>query len=283
MFDANPGRERASAPRLLVLAAFCCLALACVSRGLDLDAYRIVDLSHPFDAETIYWPTEEGFVLEPGFEGVTEGGYYYAANAFRSAEHGGTHIDAPRHFAEGQVTVDEIPLEKLVGEGIVVDVSIQCERARDYLVRVDDFLAWEALHGAIEPGSIVLLHTGFGARWPDRERYMGTAERGAAGVEGLHFPGLHPEAASWLVEERVIAAVGLDTPSIDHGPSKGFESHRVLFARDVPAFENVAHLDALPPRGFSVIALPMKIRGGSGGPLRIIGLVPRDAPSSGAP
>jgi kynurenine formamidase len=234
---------------------------------------KIVDLTHPFDEKTIFWPTEEGFVLEKEFEGLTEKGYYYTANKFRTAEHGGTHIDAPIHFAKGRHTVDEIPLEQLMGQAVVVDVSKQCERNRDYQIAVEDFMQWEKQNGAIPKGAIVLLRTGFGKYWPDRIKYMGTDERGAAAVAKLHFPGLHPDAAKWLLQNCSIKAVGLDTPSIDYGQSTLFETHRILFEKNVPAFENVANLDKLPLKGLTVIALPMKIKGGSGGPLRIVAIV----------
>jgi kynurenine formamidase len=237
-------------------------------------AGEVIDLTHPFDEQTIYWPTEEGFVLERGPAGVTDAGFYYEAHRFRSAEHGGTHLDAPIHFAEGKWTADQIPVERLIGPGALVDVSAQAAADRDYQATAADLQAWEAEHGRLPDGAIVLLSTGFGAYWPDRERYMGTALRGAEGVAALHFPGLHPDAARWLVAERSISAIGLDTPSIDHGQSKLFESHQRLFAANVPAFENVAHLDRLPPAGFTVVALPMKIAGGSGGPLRIVAVLP---------
>jgi kynurenine formamidase len=235
---------------------------------------RLVDLTHAFDERTVYWPTADGFEMTTDFEGITEGGYWYEANTFRSAEHGGTHLDAPVHFAEGHRSSDEIPLEQLVGPAIVVDVSDSASSDPDYLVSVADFEAFESRHGRIPDGTIVLLDTGFASRWPDRASYMGTDERGPDAVAKLHFPGLDPAAATWLVENRSIRAIGLDTPSIDHGPSTDFASHRILFAEDIPAFENVAALDGLPPTGFHVIALPMKIRGGSGGPLRIVAVVP---------
>jgi len=234
---------------------------------------RIVDLSHSFDAETIYWPTEEGFRLEQEHAGLTDKGYYYASNKFCAPEHGGTHIDAPRHFAAGRQTVDEIPLEQLTGAGIVIDVTKQSEANRDYQVTTADLQAWEKRNGPIPPGAIVLLRTGFARRWPDRRTYLGTDERGAEAVAKLHFPGLHPEAARWLTTNRRIKAVGLDTASIDYGQSTLFESHRLLFEKNVPAFENLANLDALPAKDFLLIALPMKIKGGSGGPLRVIAIV----------
>ncbi len=235
---------------------------------------RLVDLTHAFDSTAVYWPTAAGFELTVDSEGMTEGGYWYEANSFRSAEHGGTHLDAPVHFAEGHPSTDEIPLERLIGPAVVVDVSAQAAADPDYLVSVADFERFEGENGPIADGTIVLLRTGFGARWPDRASYMGTDERGADAVSKLHFPGLDPDAATWLVEHRSIRAIGLDTPSIDHGPSVDFASHRVLFAADIPAFENVAALDVLPATGFHVIALPMKIRSGSGGPLRIVAVLP---------
>lgn len=258
-------------------AAIATLGLACATAPadpLDPAGSRIVDLSYAFDGQTIFWPTEEGFVLESEFEGVTDGGWYYAAHRFRSAEHGGTHIDAPIHFAAGRWTVDEIPLERLMGESVSIDVSEACAADRDHEIGIADLEAWESLHGAIPPGAIVLLRTGFGRYWPDRTRYLGTDERGAGAVAKLRFPGLAPDAARWLVEERGVHAVGIDTASIDRGQSKRFLTHRALFDANVPAFENLARLEALPPRGFRIVALPMKIRGGSGGPLRIVAIVP---------
>lgn len=257
----------------LVLLVACHTSPPPVARG-DGGAPRVprtvVDLTHAFDADTIYWPTEEGFRLERVTRGVTEKGYFYTANRFCAAEHGGTHLDAPIHFFEGRHTADEIPVDQLVGAGAVVDVSARCASDRDYRVQVGDLEAWEEGHGRLPDGAIVLLRTGWGERWSDREAYLGTALTGPEAVPELHFPGLHQDAARWLVTQRKIKAVGLDTPSIDFGQSELFETHVTLFEANVPAFENVAHLDQLPAKGFVVVALPMKIRGGSGGPLRII-------------
>lgn len=233
----------------------------------------LVDLSHDYSAESIFWPTAEPFRLDSVADGMTEQGYYYAANNFFSAEHGGTHLDAPVHFAQGRWTVDEIPLDRLIGEAVVVDVSAASATQPDYQVSVADLTGWETAHGALPDNAILLLRTDYSKRWPDAERYLGTSERGEAAVARLHFPGLHPDAARWLVTERSIGAVGLDTPSIDHGQSKDFRTHRILFASNVPALENVAGLDALPASGFDVVALPMKIRRGSGAPVRIVAVL----------
>lgn len=230
----------------------------------------IVDLTHPFDGDTIYWPTAGRFELERVAHGVTEQGFFYAANRFCSAEHGGTHLDAPIHFSERGRSADAIPVEQLVGAGIRVDVSERAAADRDLRIGLTDLTAWELRNGRIPEGAIVLLQTGWAKRWSDRAAYLGTSRTGPEAVPELHFPGLDPEAARWLVEARSIKAVGIDTASIDHGQSRLFESHVLLFAANVPAFENVAAMDALPVRNFVVAALPMKIRGGSGGPLRIV-------------
>ena len=241
-------------------------------KSLVLPPDRIVDLTYAFDANSVYWPTAEQFKLETDFEGVTDKGYFYSAYRYSAAEHGGTHLDSPVHFAKGRRTVDQLPLEQLMGPAIVIDVTEKCATNPDYLVSVADFENWEKRNGKIPAGTIVLLRTGFGKFYPDRKKYLGTEERGAEAVAKLHFPGLDPVAARWITTNRSIKAIGLDTASIDYGQSTLFESHRALFEKNVPAFENVANLDQLPAKGFSVIALPMKIKGGSGGPLRIIAL-----------
>ncbi len=238
-------------------------------------AGEIVDLSHAYDGAAIFWPTAAEFRLEKVAEGMTPAGYYYASNNFFTSEHGGTHIDAPVHFAQGRQSVDEIPLTNLVGRSIVVDVSEAATRDADYQVGVADFQRWEQQHGAIPSDAILLLRTGFARHWPDAARYLGTSERGEAAVAKLHFPGLHPDAARWLVANRPIKAIGIDTASIDFGQSTLYESHRALYERNIPAFENLASLDRLPATGAHVVALPMKIKGGSGAPLRVVAFLPQ--------
>ena len=244
-----------------------------IGPAIDLAAYRLVDLTYPFDEETIYWPTApSGFELERLSYGPTAAGFFYAANRFSAPEHGGTHLDAPIHFAEGRQTVDELPLERLVAAA-VLDVSEKAAADPDYRLMPEDVAAFEAEHGAIPEGSIVLLKTGWGERWGDRLLYLGDDTPGDA--SNLHFPAYGADAARLLVAERRVAALGLDTASLDHGPSTDFPVHQVAAAADVPGLENVAHLEELPPTGAWVIALPMKIAGGSGGPVRIVALVPR--------
>ena len=235
----------------------------------------IVDLSHDYSKETIYWVTAKQFDMDTVFAGQTEGGFYYSANNFSTAEHGGTHLDAPIHFAENGLTVDQIPLESLIGPAIKIDVSANALANRDYLISIDDLKSWESHAGINIPnGSIVLLETGYSKFYPDHIKYMGTDQRGPEAVKLLHFPGLSEEAAKWLIENRHITAIGIDTPSIDYGQSKLFKAHVVLLSNNIPAFENLTNLDQVPAKDFQVIALPMKIRGGSGAPLRAIAMIP---------
>jgi kynurenine formamidase len=256
-----------------ITAAFAAAVAALPAGSQDLGSGGWVDLTHPFNEEAVYWPTAEMFELEEVFHGHTEGGWYYTAYNFSAAEHGGTHLDAPIHFAEGALTADAIPVEQMIGPGFVIDVSAKAAADVDYRVSAADIEAFEAEHGRIPEGAIVLLDTGRAGLYGDRAAYMGTAERGEAAVAKLHFPGLGKDGAELLVA-RGIGAVGIDTPSIDHGQSKNFETHVALMTNDIPAFENVADMSALPPTGTTIVALPMKIEGGSGGPLRIVAHVP---------
>jgi kynurenine formamidase len=249
----------------------CCFLIASCARNDNsrFPSGQWMDLSYDLSEKTVYWTETDGFKKETVAEGRTDKGYYYSAYKFCAPEHGGTHIDAPIHFAENRRTVDEISLDQLIAPAVKIDVSQKVEANRDYLVVREDFTAWEAEHGKIPEGNIVLLQTGYGRFWGDRAKYMGI-EAG----DQKHFPGLHPDAARWLVSERKISAVGIDTASIDFGQSQTFDAHVALMEQNVPAFENVANLDKLPPTGAHVIALPMKIKAGSGAPLRIVALIP---------
>ncbi|MDT7831956.1 cyclase family protein [Flavobacteriaceae bacterium S356] len=239
----------------------------------NLSKSKIIDLTYTFSKETIYWVTAREFELDVVYKGDTDKGYFYAANNFATAEHGGTHIDAPIHFSKTGQTVEEIPLNRLMGNAIKVDVSTNALNNPDYLVSIKDFEDWEAKEGKIPDGSIVILETGFSRYYPDKVKYMGTDKRGEHAVKELHFPGLSPEAAQWLVDNRNIHAIGIDTPSIDYGQSEYFKSHVILLSKNIPAFENVANVAQLPTKGFQIIALPMKIKDGTGSPLRIIAVL----------
>jgi kynurenine formamidase len=255
-----------------------CLLLAFVPGALsaqtNLLSNRLVDLTHSLNAETLYWPTSPStFKLDRLSYGRTEGGWFYSANAFSAPEHGGTHLDAPIHFAEGRQTSDKIPLESLIGPAVVINISAKAAANSDYRLTREDVLAFERRHGRIRPGTIVLLRTDWSRRWPDRKRYFGDDTPNE--TSRLHFPSFSEGAARLLVEDRKAKALGTDVASIDYGQSKDFIVHRIAAERNVPGLENLTNLDQLPPTGASVIALPIKIEGGSGGPARVIALVPK--------
>lgn len=261
--------------RLPVVAVFVATAVAVTAaQTLDLARSTIVDLTHTYGPDTVFWPTSPTkFSLEKLAYGQTPGGYFYAANSLCTPEHGGTHLDAPIHFSEKGRTMEQVPLEQLIGSAVVISVVEKAAGNRDYLATRDDVLEFEKAHGRIEPGTLVLLRTGWSRHWPNAKAYLGDDTPGDASK--LSFPSFGVDAARLLVEERRVAAIGVDTASIDYGRSTDFQVHRIAAARNVPGLENLTNLDRVPPRGAIVMALPMKIGGGSGGPLRAVALVPR--------
>ncbi len=256
--------------RTLVAVTFSLVVCALAAHALD--EKKLVDLTYSFSDETHHWPTAKPFHLEKVAEGRTPAGFWYSSYNYSGSEHVGTHLDAPFHFAEGKWTTEQIPLARTIGPGVVVDIRRKTEQNADYLLQVEDIRAWEKIHGRIPAGAIVLTYTGWGKFWGDRKRYFGTDAPG--NVTDLHFPGLAKDAAEFLVKQRRVKAVGIDTPSIDHGASRDFPVHQVLGEANVPIFENVAALERVPSNGATIFALPMKIKGGSGAPLRIFALLP---------
>lgn len=242
--------------------------------SFDLKQVRVVDLSHAYNEDTIYWPTSPSeFELEVLHDGPTDGGYYYRANRFRTPEHGGTHLDAPVHFAKGARDAAGIPVEQLMGPAVVIDVTDEASEDADYRLTRERVQAFEDEHGLVPPDAIVLLRTGWSRYWPDKKKYLGDDTPGDA--SNLHFPSYGEDAARYLVEERGAAVLGVDTASLDYGQSQDFMVHRVAGKANVAGLENLTNLDELPPTGARVIALPMKIAGGSGGPVRAVAFVPR--------
>jgi len=241
---------------------------------VDLQACEMIDLTHAFNDKTLFWPTSPStFQLQRQSHGMTPGGWFYAANSFSTPEHGGTHLDAPIHFHDKGQTADQVPLDRLIAAAVVIDIADSARANPDYRLALDDIKRFEQRHGRIPRGAIALVHTAWDRRWPDRKAYFGDDTPGDA--SNLHFPSFGEAAVAMLVDERGVVAIGLDTPSIDGGNVKDFPVHRLTAARNVPGFENLRALDRLPPQGAVVIALPMKIEGGSGGPLRAVALVRR--------
>jgi kynurenine formamidase len=259
---------------LVVAAAAISTAVVLSAQTIDPSTQQIVDLTHGYGPSTLYWPTATSkFVLRRDAEGPTPGGWFYAANSLSTPEHGGTHLDAPHHFSKGGRTTDQIPLEQLVAAAVVIDATAAAAKDRDYRLTSADVQAFEKTHGPIARGTIVLVRTGWSKFWPTAKTYLGDDTPGDASK--LSFPSYGADAARLLVEDRGVAALGIDTASIDYGKSTDFQVHRIAAARNVPGLENLTNLDRLPARGAIVVALPMKIEGGSGGPLRAIALVPR--------
>jgi kynurenine formamidase len=246
---------------------------ATVTHAFEPGDYRLIDLSYSYNEDTIYWPTSPStFQLQQLNYGQTEAGFFYSANTFSTPEHGGTHIDAPIHFHEHGKTVDQIPIDQLVLPGVVIDIADKAGADRNYRLQKEDVLAFETAHGQIPAGTAVLIRTGWGKYWPDIKQYLGDDTPGDA--SRLEFPGFGEAAVRLLIEQRHIAMIGIDTASIDYGRSRDFIVHQVASSHNVPGLENLAQLDKLPAKGFILIALPLKIEGGSGGPTRVIALVP---------
>lgn len=233
---------------------------------------QVLDLTYPFNDVTQVWPGNPPFHRESMQRGGTATEAWYATGQVALSEHAGTHMDAPVHFAQGQAGIDGIPVERLIGPAIVIDVRAAASHDRDYRLSVADLQRWEEGHGTIPAGAIVMMLSGWGAHWKDRERYFGSAT--PEDPTTLHFPGFSQAAAEWLVRERHISGIGVDTASIDYGPSQDFAVHRIVNAAGLYGLENVAGLAEVPASGATLVALPMKIAGGTGAPVRIIALLP---------
>ena len=250
---------------------FILISIASLAYSGDFSGKKIIDLTYAFNEKTIYWPTAKSFDHEKTSWGMTTGGYWYTSANICASEHGGTHLDAPIHFAKEGWTNDQIPLDHLIGAAYVIDVSEACAKNPDYTLQVEDIKHWEKKNGKIPRNAIVLLRTGWGRFWPDKKQYLGDDKPGDA--SNLHFPGFSKAAAEFLVQQRNIKGAGLDTASLDPGTSKDFIVHQIFNGANIYGLENVANLDQLPEKGATLIALPMKIDNGTGGPTRIIAIL----------
>ncbi|WP_206028510.1 cyclase family protein [Thalassoroseus pseudoceratinae] len=222
-----------------------------------------VDLSYALNSKNAYWPGENYYPFQLRTLATLEKDGVLS-KAFRMPEHLGTHIDAPNHFEPNQPSVDQIPLVDLIGLGVVLDISLKAEANADAMLTVEDIHQWERQHGEIPQRAIVLLNTGWGRFWENPTRYQNRDSRGE-----LHFPSYSPEAAEFLVNERSVLGIGVDNMSIDRGISKKFQVHHIVNKAGKFGLENVARLQNLPPKGFTLIVAPIKLETGTGGPTRI--------------
>ena len=237
-------------------------------------ATHYIDLSHELSDKTLNWPGQKNFKPSDTYEENLPGNASVRTRDFQATEHTGTHIDAPVHFSKGHIDISQVKLSQLIGPAIQVDVHNKVKSNPDYQIDIPDFLEWEKKYGLIPPNSIIMLNTGYDKYWNDFKKYSGTSRTDKDAATDFHFPGLHPKAAEWLVNQRKVKAVGIDTFSIDYGKTNNFPTHQILTNKDIPIFENVCHLDELPPNHFNIFAMPLKIKNGTGSPARIAAELP---------
>jgi kynurenine formamidase len=235
-------------------------------RGISDGSTRVVDMTYAINDKLPAWPGDDRTFEAKVVATPQKDGYF--ARSFWTLEHYGTHLDAPAHFPPGKEYLDQIPVAHFFGPAVVIDVRDEVSKDPDYRLRVMRVEKWEALHGKVPTGAIVLLRTGWSSRWPDRARYRNTDANGV-----MHFPGYSVEAAKLLIERGAVG-LGIDTLSIDYGPSKDFEVHRTGLPAGLYNLENLANLDQLPDAGAFLIVAPIKLEGGSGGPVRVFALLP---------
>lgn len=227
---------------------------------------RILDLSYAINERLVPWPGDA-----PCFEAETNASFEkdgFFTRSFWMLEHYGTHLDAPIHFAPGKMTIDEIPPERFFGRAVVIDVQTQGAADPDYQSPAGLLDAWENRHGRIPTGAIVLLRTGWASRWPDQKRYRNQDPAGK-----MHFPGFSLSAVRRCIE-RGVSGLGCDTMSVEFGASEDFALHRLSLGAGLYHLENLADLGGLPEAGAWLVVAPIKLQGGSGGPVRVFALLP---------
>ena len=263
--------------KIIVALFFGFMALSTLFCGQEIKVQgTILEMTYPYEESTLYWPTAKPFHLEKLNWGISAGGWWYASNEYSASEHGGTHSDAPIHFAEKGRTMDQIPIGEWIGPAVKIDVCAQCEKNRDYMLTVDDITAWEKEFGRMPERAWVIMYTGIGTKYyPDKKKVLGTDKRGAEAIPELSFPGFSPEAAEFLVKKRSIAGIALDTPSIDAGKRSDFKVHQIICGANKLALENIANLDKLPESGATLFVIPMLIKDGTGSPARVFAVLPR--------
>ena len=227
---------------------------------------RVIDLSYAINDKLVRWPGDEKVFEAEVHASVEKDGYF--TRSFWMLEHYGTHLDAPVHFPPGKTTVDQIPVKQLFGPAVVLDVSAEGAKDADYQLPAARVAEWEKRHGQIPEDSVVLLRTGWSARWPDAQKY-----RNQDALGRMHFPGFSVEAAKLLIERKV-GGLGCDSMSVDYGASADFAVHHLALGSGLYHLENLADLSALPETGAFLVVAPIKLEGGSGGPVRVFALLP---------
>ncbi len=243
---------------------------------------RVIDLTQTLapDFPIIALPPELGQCAPFRLEEISrydERGPAWYWNNFSTGEHTGTHFDAPIHWVSGKDlpnnAVDTIDPTKFIAPAAVIDCSAECQADPDFLLTVPFVEAWEARHGLIDPGSWVLLRTDWSKKPP--------AEFAGLREDGPHTPGPTPEVVKWLVEVRDVYGFGTETIGTDAGQAHHFvppyPAHFYMHGKGRFGLQCLTNLDLLPPKGAVIVAAPLKIKQGSGSPLRVLALVPGNA------
>ncbi|XP_060083575.1 isatin hydrolase-like [Ylistrum balloti] len=250
-------------PTMLVVILLLC--------GLDYASmFQVLDLTHDLSAKTLYWPGNPSYNFTELARGQMDN-FWYESNFIATAEHGGTHVDSPAHFYEGGWRTQQIPMERLTGPGVVIDVKDKARDNPDYRVLLNDITEWESVNGRIPDNAAVIMNSGWGAKYPNKTAVFGTETPSVPST--FHFPAWHQDTVTWLINQRHVYMIGVDTPSTDFGQSSTFPTHVVLSKHNVVGLENVANLDTIPVSGTRIFAAVTKIKDGSGGPARIFATI----------
>ena len=262
------GRLGLSAAVVLVLIMFLPMALFpqkserdSLLSGIANGKTRVLDLSYAINDKLVPWPGDKRWFEAQVNATVEKNGYF--TRSFWMLEHYGTHLDAPIHFPPGTATVDQIPAKQFFGPAVVLDVSAEGAKNADYQAPASRVEEWEKKHGRISEGAIVLLRTGWASRWPDARKYRNQDAQGK-----MHFPGLSTEAAKLLISRKV-SGIGCDTLSVDYGASEDFAVHHLVLGAGLYQLENLSDLSEVPEAGAFLVVAPIKLEGGSGGPVRV--------------
>ncbi|XP_076086797.1 isatin hydrolase-like isoform X2 [Mytilus galloprovincialis] len=239
--------------------------------GIPLD-FKVVDLTHDHSNTTINWPGNPEYNFTILARGKTAGGNWLEMNYVGTAEHAGTHLDSPSHFYKNRNRTHNIPLEKLIGPGVIINVKNKAATNVDYQVSIDDLKQWESMYDQIPENAIVIMNSGWHERYPNASLVFNTDSPTDSST--FHFPAWHEDTIEWLISERSVNVVGVDTPSTDFGQTKTFAVHISLGKANISGAENVANLDAIPESGSMIFVAVTKIYDGSGGPARIFATVP---------
>lgn len=234
--------------------------------GIPSGKTRVLDLSYAINDKLVPWPGDAKF-FEAKVNGTVEKDGYFT-RSFWMLEHYGTHLDAPAHFPPGKITVEQIPTRQLFGPAVVLDVRAESAKDPDYRLELARVEEWEKRHGRIPEGAIVLLRTGWASRWPDVARYRNQDAQGK-----MHFPGFSTEAAKLLLSRKV-SGLGCDTLSTDYGATGDYPVHHLILGAGIYQLENLSDFSELPESGAFLFVAPIKLDGGSGGPVRVFALLP---------